>query len=573
MNSWLFQKYNEKAWGIFRICFYLTIFYFYDRISGLYYLNWLNPEFQAYFAPVSFFSFFSFQDFQFLGDLDILNFWKVSLIFCALGIAFPISSFVSFLGILIMAGIPLNFGKIHHVNHMPVVVMGILAFNFFPGAYSVDNFIRRKFTKISAPLYTTWALRTCQVYMCIVYFASGLQKMKNTGLSWIFSDNMQHIILTRPTVTELGLWIAQYPLLCKGMALVTVLAQLGAPLALISWRLRLFIIPTLFMLHVGTYLVLGNHGYFFPYNLCFLVWIPWDKLPLLKDKILVGGVKFFIFFPSFGAFVQRVYILLLFPLISGILKLKHGSGFQLVLRHSILKKKFNPFLSDIDYSLVIDNGFQKLDELTHDLICLNGLKIFDLPQIYLKDEWRILDSFSDETKERIWFIWNVRKYGWLNSKPISSEYESIKKNFAIQNCESLNGKIISGEICSVKDFGFRKSVGPQLCLYIPYLEIKDKTRIMICDLDELNHLVSLLPGEVPEASLDQDSFDFKRALWISEYLLSRSHLRLNTRRGEDCGHFKEWLRFLEEKYELIFQEKIVASGSNLDLEKSTKGQT
>lgn len=285
MIRWLFKDYNESAYGIFRISFYLTFFCFYHKTGTLHYDGWLTPEFKSFFDPISFFKLFQFEDLVFFKNFNGIFYWKMALICSALGFLFPISSFLSFLGMLIFAGIPLNFGKIHHLNHLPVVVMGIMALSFFPGSFSIDNFLCKKL-KLSPVNPSKWALQASRLYMTLIYCASGAQKLKNTGLSWIFSDNMQVIIISRPTVTKLGLLIAEYPLLCQGMALVTVLAQLFAPLALFFPRLRYVIIPVLFFLHIGTYLVLGNHGYFFPYNLCFVVWLPWEKITAQIRQLL-----------------------------------------------------------------------------------------------------------------------------------------------------------------------------------------------------------------------------------------------------------------------------------------------
>lgn len=285
IQGWLFKDYDDKAFGVYRISLYLTFFWFYHTFGILSYQSWLTPEFRSFYDPVSFFRIFNFDHLGVFASFDGILVWKVSLIASAIGFLFPLSSMVSFFGLLMIAGIPLNFGKIHHLNHLPVVILGIMAFSFHPGAFSVDQFVRKKL-KLSSGKASKWALQAARAYMVLIYFESGAQKLMNTGLEWIFSDNMQVIILTRPTVTELGLWVAQSPWLCQLLAFTTVFAQLLSPLALVFPRSRLFFIPTLFFMHIGTYFILGNHGWFFPYNICYLVWLPWEKITAYSDRFL-----------------------------------------------------------------------------------------------------------------------------------------------------------------------------------------------------------------------------------------------------------------------------------------------
>lgn len=277
MKAKLFAVLSDEAWGLCRLVFYVTIFLYYSIISPLGHVEWLTPEFRTFYQPISFFKLFNYSYLELFRSIDLFLVWKACLLLSAAGFLFPLSSLGSFLGLLLLAGIPLNFGKVHHSNHLPVMVLGIFALAINPGKYSLDNYIFKGWVR-KLPVITMWPLQMSRIYMCLLYFSSGFQKVRTAGLEWVFSDNMQNIILTRPTVTQLGLLIGKYPILCQSMALVTVLAQLGAPLALLKGYHRVPIIVTLFFLHVGTYLVMGNHGFFFPYNLCFLVWLPWEKI-------------------------------------------------------------------------------------------------------------------------------------------------------------------------------------------------------------------------------------------------------------------------------------------------------
>ena len=275
--NWLFRNFDPRALGLFRIFFYSAFFFYFSFVSMNNYEMWFTEQMQSFYEPISLFKWFDYSFLKSLIAIKPVTIWKWSMLFCVVGFLYPLSSMVAFLSLLLIVGIPLNFGKIHHLNHLPVVVFCIMAFSFSAGSFSVDNVLSRKVWRRNLHC-TFWPLQAARIYMCLIYCFSGLQKLRITGLDWIFSDNMQNIILTRPTVTDLGLWVATMPTLCKFVALTTVIAQVFAPLALIRGPQIYFLIPTLFCLHIGTLLVLGMHGYFVPYNLCFLVWLPWEKI-------------------------------------------------------------------------------------------------------------------------------------------------------------------------------------------------------------------------------------------------------------------------------------------------------
>ena len=566
MNQWLFKKYHDGGYSSFRFVIYLVFWYYYKEVNPINLDQWLTPNMGSSYRPISFFYIFDFVDLQVLRGIPIFRLWSWAMLASAIGFIFPISSLMSFLGLLLMAGLSLNFGKIHHVNHMPVVILGILSLSIYPGKYSIDQFILN-FWKIKLPRPTAWALKSAQIYMCMVYFASGVQKLRNSGLDWVFSDNMQHIILTRPTVTSLGLWIAQFPWLCKGIALLTLSADILAPLALFSKRARLVLIPTLFMFHIGTLTVLGMHGYFVPYNLCYLVWVPWEKLFSFKRQghLLLWGSIVFERIPFLSRVAQSLYVNVVFPSLERFLRFKYGKGVQLVLRHSILKKSFNPFLSDIDYSVVVDKDFTRLDNLLRDLLFLKKSRIFDYPQIYIREEWEELHSLGEIAFERWNFIWNYRKIGWLRNYDPQNVYERFKKERAIRIGEEIVAKHSHHLFGDFYPKTNREL--PQVSVYSRYLELTNSSRVVSCDVHQLLFLTSHLPGELNWIELGEESLEFKRQLWIFEYFLSRSHLRLHSRETFDSKEYKIFLRDLEAKYKILFLQSIVAEGEEFDLDK------
>jgi hypothetical protein len=126
----------------------------------------------------------------------------------------------------------------------------------------------------------TWPIRAAWVAIALVYFAAGVAKVRYGGFEWIASDNLalrlvqSHYGLSNtPPLTSWGLHVARYPAVCQALAAVTVAAELGYPFALVDRRMRLLIVPTLFLVQIGIRLMMGPS--FAPLLIAHVFWVPW----------------------------------------------------------------------------------------------------------------------------------------------------------------------------------------------------------------------------------------------------------------------------------------------------------
>lgn len=272
-----FSDYSSTSFSYFRFFFYFTNLIYFTLYNNIF-SDWrvVDPNF---WEPISFFYVFSYTALISI-DPNVLRWiFIVSMALCMFGLFFRFSSVIAFFIFLFAAGFPCNFGKIHHSNHMTAVLLGLLC--FVPsGRVSLDTLFKknpvRSFDEDTA---WRWFFFTAIAYMSIVYGFAGAQKLRNTGLNWFSNESMATIILTRPTVTAFGLWVASSDWLCGCLAKFALVLELMAPLALFlknPWRF--FYGFLLFMLHQGMYWTLGDHGAFFPYQICFLAWLPWPQI-------------------------------------------------------------------------------------------------------------------------------------------------------------------------------------------------------------------------------------------------------------------------------------------------------
>ena len=295
INTYFEKEKSSLDFSLQRIVFYFSMAYIYTYVRGIFDVaeGFVTKENSAVWKPVGIFTPLSHEFitgifFDGMNELFIL-----SLIFCGFGLGFRFFSWLAFfLGLYIM-GLPLNFGKVHHSNHLPVVVMGIMALSNLSGYISVDNILKNKlkFLKPEPKSHTVFNLISIflLLHFSLVYFASGFQKLRHSGLEWIFSENLQTIILTRPSVTELGLFISNFYWLAVLLAFFTVLFEFFAPLSMLDKRLKFIFMGGCCMMHVGAKMILGAHGDFTPYVFCFSVLVPWFSLwesINLKGKLL-----------------------------------------------------------------------------------------------------------------------------------------------------------------------------------------------------------------------------------------------------------------------------------------------
>lgn len=207
--------------------------------------------------------------------------WKAALWCACLGLATRLSTALSAVLGLYVLGLPHNFGKVHHLDTLVVLLTAILAVARCGDAWSLDRFLAR-WRGRQAPATPSgeyvWPVRLVQTLMALVFFGAGASKLRHAGLSWIFSNNMAMILL--PFDHPWLAWTAQVPWLCRLIAGWTIVIETGAPLALINRLARWVFIPSLWLMQLSILLLMNIK--FEPYLICYLFWVPWGGL---SDRI------------------------------------------------------------------------------------------------------------------------------------------------------------------------------------------------------------------------------------------------------------------------------------------------
>jgi len=209
--------------------------------------------------------------------------WKAALLLGAIGLWRRMSLGVAAVLGAYLLGLTASFGKANHDVGLLVVFLFLFWISRSTDTLSLDALLaRRRGAPPPAPSGEyTWPIVTGRVLLALVFFAAGVAKLRHGGLDWIAGDNLRWLFLGQQYTHEPPLdWaavLARYPALCRALAGATVALELGYPLALVSRRLRPWLVVGVIGLQLGIFLFMGvSYLVFLVAN---VVWVDWARLP------------------------------------------------------------------------------------------------------------------------------------------------------------------------------------------------------------------------------------------------------------------------------------------------------
>lgn len=184
---------------------------------------------------------------------------------------------VAWLGFLFLAALRGSRGKIFHIELL--LVWASLPLVFAPGdARWSDRQPRRRYG---------WSIRTAIAVMAVIYCFTGIWKLRNSGLEWVFSDNMKWALAWgrvrgEPTpLQEVAVWLADHRPLPEVFAAFILAFELTFPLVVLFRRLRPAYVAAAWLFHMGTVLLLGLDYTTWPATVTILL-IDW---PAVVDRV------------------------------------------------------------------------------------------------------------------------------------------------------------------------------------------------------------------------------------------------------------------------------------------------
>ncbi len=286
---WLFFFKPETPFnlGVCRICFFG--FLFLDHLKFQPQL-WGEVD-RSFWIPLPLFQLLGWK-FASVSTLVLLKqIWMASLFLGCIGLLTQWASLIALILGTYLLGLHHNVGFTSYEDALLIFVLLILTVARSGNSLSCDQWLRTrrvllvKQQKDSAEY--RWPIRLVWALMTTIFFSAGVAKLRYSGLSWVFSDNLSNILLLHhyrggDVPTTLGISLAAWPFLCRLTAGMVVVLELCAPLALVSKNFRFPIVFCLLAMQVGIAYLLGVS--FQEYYPCYLFWIPWDQLPGLRSQ-------------------------------------------------------------------------------------------------------------------------------------------------------------------------------------------------------------------------------------------------------------------------------------------------
>jgi hypothetical protein len=210
---------------------------------------------------------------------------KVALAGAAIGLMTRTSCLLAAVLTFYLLGLTHCFGKVNRADAIVPVILLILAVARSGDAWSADAVIKR--ARARGPAHDPpaaeygWPVRVVWLLAVSVFFAAGMAKLLESGLSWAFSENLRDILIGQHYVElhpfgTLGFAIAEHPTLYVPLAIGILAVETLSPLALFSTTARAVIVPALLLFIVSLPALFGFS--FPPYYGMLAFWVPWNRV-------------------------------------------------------------------------------------------------------------------------------------------------------------------------------------------------------------------------------------------------------------------------------------------------------
>jgi hypothetical protein len=192
---------------------------------------------------------------------------------------------------LVMATYRNSWGHVLHTDHLLALHLLVLALAPASDVWSVDA---RRAHRPRAPAASGygWAIQVISVVTVVTYVLAGVAKLRNGGTAWLSGEVLRnHVSFDNLRKALLGdIWspiggaMAAHPWMFTPFALLTVVVEIGAPLALLGGRLRTAWAAAAWAFHVGVVAVMAIT---FPYPVLGFAYLSFFR----AERLVAGMVR------------------------------------------------------------------------------------------------------------------------------------------------------------------------------------------------------------------------------------------------------------------------------------------
>jgi hypothetical protein len=140
-------------------------------------------------------------------------------------------------------------GKVMHNDVLTVTVGAVLLFAAVPGRGRTSEWSLR----------WGWPPRAALAVLATVYWLTGAQKLRHSGLEWVFSDNMAWVLRQGAVGhgAQVAHWVADHLVVAQLLACGALALELTAPLWLAVRRTRALFAAAVLVMHTSIWWFLG----------------------------------------------------------------------------------------------------------------------------------------------------------------------------------------------------------------------------------------------------------------------------------------------------------------------------
>jgi hypothetical protein len=216
--------------------------------------------------------------------LVVLVIWLLGVAGCVavvIGRGVRVAAPIAAAAVWVIATLTSSYGQVFHTEHLLVLQLGVLA------AAAVLEPVASDATMTSG-----WPLRLSMAIVVAVYVVAGIAKLRYGGIDWltgdvlrshVAADNLRKVLLDDPH-SALGGWLAGTAWIWPPIGALTILVELGAPLAFIPGRIRYAWVATAWVFHVGILVLMWIS---FPYQLtgvAYAAFLPVERLAAARHR-------------------------------------------------------------------------------------------------------------------------------------------------------------------------------------------------------------------------------------------------------------------------------------------------
>jgi hypothetical protein len=213
-----------------------------------------------------------------------------------LGAAFRVTGPAFALLLLFLTSYRSSWGMIFHTDNL--LTLHVLVLGVSPAGEALAGGKSRTLPALPDGRYG-WPIRVLCAVTTLTYLLAGIAKLRTSGYDWVSGDvlrtqiaydNLRKIELGS-IHSPLGAWLVSVAWIFPPLAAVSLVLELGAPIALIGSRLAVYWVALAWSFHLG---VLATMAIAFPYPLSTVAYLPffpverileWRRLRALTRRL------------------------------------------------------------------------------------------------------------------------------------------------------------------------------------------------------------------------------------------------------------------------------------------------